>query len=108
VAGYLRGGADIQEQHGRSQRKAAALVGSAASVLCYNSKRADDAPVVERLRELATERPRFGYRTPAVWLSAPARSAPTRGVGAQHQEDTSALPTSQAALAPEETPAHHQ
>ena len=62
VAGYL------QEQHGRSQRKAAALVGSAASVLRYRSKRADDAPLQERLRELATERPRFGYRRLHVLL----------------------------------------
>jgi putative transposase len=62
VAGYL------QEEHGRSQRKAAALVGSAASVLRYNSKRADDAPVIKRLRKLATERPRFGYRRLHVLL----------------------------------------
>ncbi len=62
VAGYL------QEHHDRSQRKAAALVGSAASVLRYRSKRANDAPLTERLQELATERPRFGYRRLHVLL----------------------------------------
>ena len=62
VAGYLQG------QHGRSQRKAAALVGSAPSVLRSVCKRKDDAPIKERLRELASERPRFGYRRLHVLL----------------------------------------
>jgi hypothetical protein len=62
VAGYL------QQQHGRSQCKAAALVGSAVSVLCFRSKRADDASIKERLRALAAERPRFGYRRLHVLL----------------------------------------
>jgi len=62
VAGYL------QKQHSRSQRKAAFLVGSAPSVLRYNSKRKHDTPIKERLRELASERPRFGYRRLHVLL----------------------------------------
>jgi putative transposase len=62
VAGYL------QQQHGLSQRKAASLVGSAASVLRYRSKRANDSPTIERLRELAAERSRFGYRRLHVLL----------------------------------------
>lgn len=62
VAGYL------QERHGRSQRRAAALVGSAPSVLRYLSLRSDDAPIKERLRQLASERPRFGYRRLHVLL----------------------------------------
>ena len=62
VAGYF------QKEHGRSQRKAAALVGSAASVLRYRSKRADETSLKERLYELAIERPRFGYRRLHVLL----------------------------------------
>lgn len=62
MAGYF------QAQHGRSQRKAAALVGSASSVLRYCSRRADDGLLRERLRELASERPRFGYRRLHVLL----------------------------------------
>ena len=54
VAGYL------QEQHGRSQRKSAALAGSAPGVLRYHSRRTDDGLLRERLRELASERLRFG------------------------------------------------
>lgn len=56
VAGYL------QEQHGLSQRRAAALVSSAPRVLRYHSKRGDDQEVRDRLRELAQERPRWGYQ----------------------------------------------
>jgi putative transposase len=58
----------LQQEHGLSQRRAAALVGTAASVLRYQSKRPDDQEVRERLRELATERPRFGYRRLHVLL----------------------------------------
>jgi hypothetical protein len=36
--------------------------GKRGHMLRYRSKRTDDAAVIERLRELATERPRFGYR----------------------------------------------
>ncbi|MBW3636316.1 MAG: hypothetical protein KY445_07610 [Armatimonadetes bacterium] len=55
AAGYL------QKQHGLSQRKVARLVKSASKVLHYRSKRADDGALRERLRELAGQRPRFGY-----------------------------------------------
>ena len=37
-------------------------MGSAPKVLRYQSKRDDDQEVRERLRELAGERPRWGYR----------------------------------------------
>jgi putative transposase len=62
VAGYL------QKQHGLSQRKAARLVISAPNVLRYHSKRPGDGAVRERLRELAGQRPRFGYRRLHVLL----------------------------------------
>lgn len=62
VAGYL------QEEHGLSQRRAATLVSSAPKVLRYQSKRGDDQEVRTRLRELAEERPRWGYRRLHVLL----------------------------------------
>lgn len=62
VAGYL------QNQHGLSQRRAAVLVKSAPKVLRYQSKRPDDTTTRMRLRELAGERPRFGYRRLHVFL----------------------------------------
>jgi putative transposase len=50
------------EQHGFSQRRACRLIGIDHSVLGYRSKRPDDAPLRQRLRELAQQRRRFGYR----------------------------------------------
>jgi len=45
-----------------SQRRACRLVGMAPRVCRYRSIRADDADIRRRLRELAGERRRFGYR----------------------------------------------
>ncbi len=50
------------ERHGLSQRRACRLVGLDRSTLRYQGKRPDDAAVRQRLRELAAERRRFGYR----------------------------------------------
>jgi putative transposase len=50
------------ERHGLSQRHACRLVGIDRSTLRYQRKRPDDATVRQRLRELAAERRRFGYR----------------------------------------------
>jgi len=50
------------ERHGLSQRHACRLVGLDRSTLRYRRKRPDDATVRQRLRELAAERRRFGYR----------------------------------------------
>jgi len=45
-----------------SQRRACALVGIDPKTYRYRSKRPDDAVIRKRLRELAAERRRFGYR----------------------------------------------
>ncbi len=45
-----------------SERRACALVGLARRVARYVSTRADDAALRQRLRELASQRRRFGYR----------------------------------------------
>jgi putative transposase len=50
------------ERHGLSQRQACRLVGLDRSTLRYQRKRPDDATVRQRLRELAAQRRRFGYR----------------------------------------------
>ena len=52
----------VMERHGLSQRHACRLVGIDRSTLRYRRKRPDDAAVRQRLRELAAERRRFGYR----------------------------------------------
>ena len=50
------------ERHGLSQRRACRLVGMDRSTLRYRCQRVDDSTVRQRLRELAAERRRFGYR----------------------------------------------
>jgi len=50
------------ERHGLSQRHACRLIGLDRSTLRYQRKRPDDATVRQRLRDLAAERRRFGYR----------------------------------------------
>ena len=57
------------ERHGLSQRRACRLVGIDRSTLRYQRKRPDDSALRQRLRELAAERRRFGYRR-LGWLLA--------------------------------------
>jgi putative transposase len=52
----------VIERHGLSQRHACRLVGLDRSRLRYQRKRTDDTAVRQRLRDLAAERRRFGYR----------------------------------------------
>jgi putative transposase len=50
------------ERHGLSQRRACRLVGIDRATLRYQCKRVDDSALRQRLRELAAQRRRFGYR----------------------------------------------
>lgn len=52
----------VQERLGFSQRRACRLVGGGRSTVRYRRRRGDDAALRARLRELADQRPRFGYR----------------------------------------------
>jgi putative transposase len=52
----------VMERHGLSQRHACRLVNVDRSTLRYQDKRPDDSALRQRLRELAAERRRFGYR----------------------------------------------
>ena len=54
--------AHARECHGLSERRACDLIGIARRVARYQPSRADDAGLRQRLRELAAERRRFGYR----------------------------------------------
>jgi putative transposase len=61
--------AHVQEQFGVSQRQACRLVGSARSTIRYRRRRQrDDEALRLRLRELAAQRPSFGYRRLHVLL----------------------------------------
>ena len=59
----------MRERYGLSERRACRLVEIGRSTLRYcPRKRGDEAPLRDRLRELAAERPRFGYRRLHVLL----------------------------------------
>jgi putative transposase len=52
----------VVERHGLSQRRATGLLGVDRSTVRYERKRKDDTSERQLLRELASERRRFGYR----------------------------------------------
>ncbi len=54
--------AHARECHGLGERRACDLIGIARPVARYQPSQADDAGLRQRLRELAAERRRFGYR----------------------------------------------
>jgi putative transposase len=61
--------AHAQEQFGFSQRRACRLVSCGRSTIRYQRRHwEDDAPLRARLRDLAGQRPRFGYRRLHVLL----------------------------------------
>lgn len=61
--------AHAREHHGVSERRACALVGVSRRVVRYEPSRPDDGALRQRLRELAAERRRFGYRRPGYLLA---------------------------------------
>lgn len=58
----------VIDDHGYSERRACRLIGVDRTAFQYRPRRPEDANVRERLRELANERRRFGYRRLAVML----------------------------------------
>lgn len=58
----------LKQSLGISERRACRLVGADRKMVRYRSRRAPDTPLRDRLRELANERRRFGYRRLFVLL----------------------------------------
>lgn len=58
----------MREAHGLSERRACFLIGLARTSCRYRKPPGDEAKLRERLRELAAERRRFGYRRLTVLL----------------------------------------
>ena len=65
--------AHAREHHGVSERRACALVGVNRRVIRYEPTRLDDMALRQRLRELAAERRRFGYRRLGYLLAGHGR-----------------------------------
>jgi putative transposase len=51
-----------REAHGISERRACSIIGADRSAMRYRHRRGDDAAARTRLKELAAERRRFGWR----------------------------------------------
>ena len=70
----------LAQKRGLSCRKSCALIGTARSGLLLESKRAiADAPVLKRMRELAAQYPRYGYRFIHIFMQrAGHRMGPDR------------------------------
>ena len=51
-----------RDAHGISERRACSIIGADRSATRYRDRRADDAATRQRLKELAAERRRFGWR----------------------------------------------
>ena len=60
--------AHLRAKHGLSERRACHIVGADRTMIRYRSQRAPDTVLRGRLRELANERRRFGYRRLFVLL----------------------------------------
>lgn len=58
----------LVNEHEMSERRACSVIGADRASVRYRSRRPDDADLRERLRELAGERRRFGYRRLHVLL----------------------------------------
>jgi putative transposase len=69
---------ELQERFAVSERRACAVVGVGRSTARYRGRGRDDAELRERLRELAAERRRFGYRRLHILLRR-------QGVRANHK-----------------------
>jgi len=52
----------LRAEHGLSERRACHVVGADRKMIRYRSRRAPDTALRGRLRDLANERRRFGYR----------------------------------------------
>ena len=63
AVGHLRSAFEV------SERRACTVIGAERTSVRYRVRRADDEPIRARLRELASERRRFGYRRLHVLLT---------------------------------------
>ncbi len=79
--------AHLQAGFGLSERRACTLIGADRSTIRYRSCRPDDAVLRGRLRELARERRRFGYRRLFVLLRREGETAGLNRVYRLYREE---------------------
>jgi len=79
--------AHLQASFGLSERRACSLIGVDRTTIRYRSCRPDDAALRSRLRELAHERRRFGYRRLFVLLRREGETAGLNRVYRLYREE---------------------
>ena len=79
--------AHLQTTLGMSERRACAVVGADRKSIRYRSCRADDGDLRSRLRELAQERRRFGYRRLAILLEREGKGMNLKNVYRLYREE---------------------
>jgi putative transposase len=67
-AGKRKAVAHLVEAHGMSERRACKAIGCCRMTMRYQTTRADDAGIRQRMKAIAQERRRFGYRRLHVLL----------------------------------------
>ncbi|MGY3646853.1 transposase [Bradyrhizobium sp. LM4.3] len=67
-AGKRKAVAHLVDAHGMSERRACKAIGCCRMTMRYRTTRADDAGLRQRMRAIAQERRRFGYRRLHVLL----------------------------------------
>jgi putative transposase len=77
----------LMADHGFSERRACRLIGVNRSAWQYESLRGKDDAVRERMREIATERRRFGYRRLAILLRREGKGMNLKKVYRLHREE---------------------
>ena len=70
-----RTGVALLKERGESERRACAHVKISRSVLRYRSARAKETQLLERIRELARENPRYGYKRVTALLRREGQAA---------------------------------
>jgi len=86
-AAHREAAAYLQATHEMSQRRACRVIGSDRASVRYRSRRPDDGDLRERLKALAAERRRFGYRRLHVLLRREGRTDNRKRVQRIYREE---------------------
>ena len=78
--------AHLRTDHEMSERRACRVIGCERMTVRYRSRRPDDPALRERLRALARERRRFGYRRLLIFLRREGFDAERLAITACRQE----------------------
>jgi putative transposase len=86
-AAHREAAAYLQSTYEMSERRAIRVIGADRSSMRYRSTRPDDAPLRERLKALAQERRRFGYRRLHVLLRREGHAVNRKRVQRLYREE---------------------